>query len=195
MFSADPFVFDNQQDILVYNLIIITHLRYEHPRILLIPVCCYAPVVSSCSLSLTHWCRVTHICVGTNTNIGSDNGLSPGRHQAIIWTNAGMLLIGPLGTNFSGILIEIITLSFKKMRLKVSSAKWRPFCLGLNVLRIWVPGCAVHGACHVYSISQEICTRFCCALLCCGYAIVHNEFTLSIYLYSWGLLCWHWGNR
>ena len=28
-----------------------------------------------------------------------------------------------------------------------------------------------------YSISQEICTRFCCALLCCGYAIVHNEST------------------
>ena len=31
-----------------------------------------------------------------------------------------------------------------------------------------------------YNISQEICTRFCCALLCCGYAIVHNEFTWSI---------------
>ena len=31
--------------------------------------------------------------------------------------------------------------------------------------------------CDIYSISQEICTRFCCALLCCGYAIVHNEFT------------------
>ena len=46
-----------------------------------------------------------------------------------------------------------------------------------------------------YSISQEICTRFCCALLCCGYAIVHNEFTLSIYPYLSGLLCWHWGNR
>ena len=45
-----------------------------------------------------------------------------------------------------------------------------------------------------YSISQEICTRFCCALLYCGYAIVHNEFTLSIYPYSSGLLCWHWGN-
>ena len=42
-----------------------------------------------------------------------------------------------------------------------------------------------------YSISQEICTRFCCALLCCGYAIVHNEFTWSIYPYSSGLLCWH----
>ena len=46
-----------------------------------------------------------------------------------------------------------------------------------------------------YSISQEICTRFCCALLCCGYAIVHNEFTWSIYPYSSGLLCWQWGNR
>ena len=46
----------------------------------------------------------------------------------------------------------------------------------------------------VYSISQEICTRFCCALLCCGYAIVHNEFTWSIYPYSSGLPCWHWGN-
>ena len=46
-----------------------------------------------------------------------------------------------------------------------------------------------------YIISQEICTRFCCALLCCGYAIVHNEFTWSIYPYSSGLLCWHWGNR
>ena len=46
-----------------------------------------------------------------------------------------------------------------------------------------------------YSISQEICTRFCCVLLCCGYAIVHNKFTWSIYPYSSGLLCWHWGNR
>ena len=48
---------------------------------------------------------------------------------------------------------------------------------------------------HHYSISQEICTRFCCALLCRGYAIVHNEFTWSIYPYSSGLLCWHWDNR
>ena len=87
------------------------------------------------SRALTHWGRVTHICVGKLTNIGSDNGLSPDRRQAIIWTNAGFLLIGPLGTNFSEILIEILTFSFKKMRLKVSSAKRRPFCLGLNVLK------------------------------------------------------------
>ena len=75
-----------------------------------------------------------HICFGNVTTIGSDNGLSPGWHQTIIWTNCGILLIGTLGTNFSEILIEIQTFSFKKMRLKVSSAKWRPFCLCLNVL-------------------------------------------------------------
>ena len=45
--------------------------------------------------------RVTYICVGNLTIISSDNGLSPGRRQAIIWTHAGYLLIGPLGTNFS----------------------------------------------------------------------------------------------
>ena len=76
---------------------------------------------------LTHWGRVTHICVGKLTSIGSDNGLSPGRRQAIIWTNAGILLIGPLGTNFSEILIGIQTFSFKKTHLKMASAKWRPF--------------------------------------------------------------------
>ena len=83
---------------------------------------------------LTHWGQVTHICVGNLTIIGSDNGLSPGRRQAITWTNVGILLIGPLGTNFSEMLIEIHTFSFKKMHLKMSSGNWRPFCLGLNVL-------------------------------------------------------------
>ena len=86
------------------------------------------------TMLITHWGRVTHICVSKLTIIGSDNGLSPDRRQASIWTNAGILLIGPLGTNFSEISIEILTFSFKKMRLKVSSAKRRPFCLGLNVL-------------------------------------------------------------
>ena len=90
---------------------------------------------------LTHWGRVTLICVVKLTIIGSDNGLSPGRRQAIIWTNAGMMLIGPLGTNFIEISIGIQTFSFKKMHLKMSSAKWRPFCLGLNVLKKVSQGC------------------------------------------------------
>ena len=84
--------------------------------------------------SLTHWGRVTHICVCNLIIIGSDNGLSPDWRQAIIWTNAGIFLIGPLGTNFSEVLVEIITFSFKKMYLKVSSAKMvsilsRPQCV------------------------------------------------------------------
>ena len=67
--------------------------------------------------------------------IGSDNGLSPVRRQAIIWTNAGILLIGPLGTNVSEILIGIQTFSVKKWHLK-TSAKWRLFRLGLNELNL-----------------------------------------------------------
>ena len=49
---------------------------------------------------------MTHICVSKLTIIGSDNGLLPDQRQAIIWTNTGLLLIGPLGTNHSEILIE-----------------------------------------------------------------------------------------
>ena len=84
---------------------------------------------------LTHWSRVTHISVNKTTNIGSDYGLSPDRCQAIIWTNAGILLIGHLGKNFRGILIVIHTFSNKKMHLKMPFGKWRPFCLGLNVFK------------------------------------------------------------
>ena len=79
---------------------------------------------------------MTHICVSELAIIGSDNGLSPGRRQAIIWNNAGLLLIEPLGANFSEISIGIQTFSFKKMHLNMSSAKGRPFCLGLNVLML-----------------------------------------------------------
>ena len=86
----------------------------------------------SCLL-LTHWCRVTHICVGNPTIIGSDNGLAPGKRQAIILTNAGILLIRILGTNFSEILSEIHAFSFKKMHSKLSSRQWRQFCLDLNM--------------------------------------------------------------
>ena len=81
---------------------------------------------------------MTHICVCKLTIIGSDNGLSPGRRQAIIWANAGILLIGPLETNFSEILIVIEAFSFQKMHFKMSSGKCRPFCLGLNVLTTWL---------------------------------------------------------
>ena len=93
----------------------------------------------SCVL-LTHWGRVTHICVSDITNIGSDNGLPPGRRQAIIRTNAGILLIRPLRTNFSEKLIENHIFPFTKIHLKMSSRKWRPVCLGLIELTVYIHG-------------------------------------------------------
>ena len=47
------------------------------------------------------------MCASEVIIIGSYNSVSPGRHQANIWTNAGILLFGPLGINFNEILIEI----------------------------------------------------------------------------------------
>ena len=117
----------NQNVIILFNKTYLKNIVFKLATILSWPECV--------DFSLTHWGRVTHICVAYLTIIASDNGLSPSRRQAIIWTNARILLIRPLGTNFSEIWIEIHTFSFKKMHLKMSSAKRRPFCLGLNVLR------------------------------------------------------------
>ena len=76
---------------------------------------------------------MTHIYVNKLSIIGSDNGLSPGRRQAIIWTNAGILLIGPLGTNFNEILIEIHIISFKESAFEnvceMASILSRPQCV------------------------------------------------------------------
>ena len=74
------------------------------------------------------------VCVNKLTIIGPNNGLSPGQCQAIIWTNAGILLIRILGTNFTEIWSKIYTFSLKKMHLKILSAKWESFCLNLNLL-------------------------------------------------------------
>ena len=84
--------------------------------------------VSRCVFYLTHWGRVTHICVSKLIIID--------RRQAIICTNAGLLSIGPLRTYFSENLIKIQQFSLKKIRVKMSSAKWRPSCLGLSVLSL-----------------------------------------------------------
>ena len=81
---------------------------------------------------------MTHMCVGKLSIIGSDNCLSPDRRQAILWTNAGISLIGTLGTNVNNIFIEIHTFSFKNIHLKMSSGKCRPFCLGLNELSNYI---------------------------------------------------------
>ena len=118
------------------KLLVFTYLNYFYitslNNLLLLEIqkfMCYLHISS-----LSHWGRVMHICVGNLTIIGPDNGLSPGWRQAIIWTNSVILLIGPWGTNFSEILIGVQAFLFKKMHLKMLSAKWCPFCLGPNVL-------------------------------------------------------------
>ena len=131
---------------------------------------------------LTHW--VTHICVSKLTIIGSDNGLSPGRRQAIVWINAGILLIEPLGTNFSEIYIEIRTFSLKKMHLKVSSSKWRPFCLGPSVLT-WPQ----HKSGHV---TQAVITGTIILVPYILWQRSHSLLTIPKVLRSWyaGWMCW-----
>ena len=74
---------------------IILYNKFENHTFKLLP---YLPGANE----LTHWGRMTHIYVSKLTIIGPDNGLSPDWRQVIIWTNAGILLIGPLGTNCSG---------------------------------------------------------------------------------------------
>ena len=86
-----------------------------------------------------------HICVSRLTIIGSDNGLAPSRRQVIIWTNVRILLIGALVTNFTEILIQIYTFSFKKMHFKMSSWKCWPFCLCLNVSTLTLCQCTLAG--------------------------------------------------
>ena len=110
--------FDDSWGIIVYIYIALDYINRENQTMQLIEAewRIYASV---------HW-----------VIIGSDNGLSPFWCQAIIRTNAGILLIGNLGTNFSESLSETHTFSFKKMHLKMSSAK-RQLYLRLNVLKWW----------------------------------------------------------
>ena len=107
-----------------------------------------------------HTKNIHRSIVSKLTITDSDNGLSPDRRQAIIWTNAGLLVIGPLGANFSGMLIEIYRVSVKKHAFENVVWQWPPFCLGFHVLTrllyiigiVWFGGCCgKHNSCVVES--------------------------------------------
>ena len=66
--------------------------------------------------------------------IGSDNGLPPPTRQAVTEPMLDYCLLEP-EKQTSEFLSEIHTFSFKKMHLQMSPAKWRQFCVGLNVLK------------------------------------------------------------
>ena len=92
--------------------------------------CSYVDMVSIKMVTwsyLTHWGQVTHICISELAITSPD-----------IWTNGRILLIGPLGTTSMKFKSKFVQLSFKKMSLKMSSAKLRAFCLGLNCVN-WLP--------------------------------------------------------
>ena len=86
---------------------------------------------------LTHWGQVMHICISKLPITASGNGLPPGRRQASTWTYAHILSIRNLRTNLSEISSEILTFSFEKIHLKTSFGKWRPFRIGLNLLKVF----------------------------------------------------------
>ena len=137
--------------------------------------------------SLTHWCRVIHICIGNLTITGSDNGFALARRRAIIWTNAGILLIGPLGTKFSDILIAIHTFSFKKMHFKLSSAKWQPFRLGLDMLN---RPQITRSHPHVYnSIIEYVSTKARDTLATRAPYQVRSTLYVSLYIYIYIYIC------
>ena len=123
---------------------------------------------------LTQWGRVTHICITKLTIISSDDGLSPGRHQAI-WSIAEILLIWTLGTNFSEMISEIHTFSFKKMHFRMSSVKWQQIGFGLNELNsVWPLKFIVHA-------DQWLFTAF----LKCWIQVLDIPWEYILHLYGW----------
>ena len=101
---------------------------------------------------VSFYCREFHFTAASFIFTAASLIILP--HGLFYWTNAGILLIGHLGTHFSEILFEIYMFSFKKVHLKTSSAKWRPFCLGLNVLINWTL-CKISSLCE-----RSYCTTF-----------------------------------
>ena len=109
----------------------------------------------SYNFCLTHGDRVTHICVSKITIIGSDDGLLPG--EVTIWINV-VLSIRHLGTNVNEIVIKI-PFSYKKMNFTKLSAKWWPFCLGINVLNfidVWSCGTYCTILCYSQTFRREL---------------------------------------
>ena len=124
---------------------------------------------------------MTYICVNNLTIIGWDNGLSPDRRQTILWTNVGIFLIGPLGTHFSEIIIDIHIFSLNEMLLKMSSGKWQPSCLGLNVLNDPTNVARTRGSNWQSALSAFChciyCDQFMTTVIGCSYTSRHTDTT------------------
>ena len=107
---------------------------------------CWCHVASLGLNEITDWGRVTHICISKWTIIGSDNGFVTWSASSHYLNQCWNIINFTLKNRFQW-LIKIHIFSFKKMHLKMLSAEWHLFCLGLNVIteiltclyRIWIP--------------------------------------------------------
>ena len=104
---------------------------------------------------------MTHIWISKLTWICSEYGLLHGWHEAIVWTNALILLSGTLWTNICEILIEMYTFSLKKMHFKMLSGKWCQFCLGLKVLS-YCSSCTIKSFRYCTIYPKQLCTGMIC---------------------------------
>ena len=124
-------------------------------------------VTSNTYSILTHWGRVMYICASKLTITGTDNGKSLGQCQAIIWPNAGILLIRNLRTDISESLSEIHTFSFTQMSLNVcemAATLFQPQCVTLR------------NFCQVSNMKWGVLTK----QICLSKATMHVKFTLSL---------------
>ena len=146
---------------------------------------------------LTHWGQVVHTCVSKPTIIGRDNGLSPGRRQAIIWTNTGIMLIVSVGTNSGEILIKILTVSLKKKRFK------RVVCEVVTILTTLSVPCVhewwvfwtrlpfVSG--RMITLSSNVRRLYMCKAFL--HRLSHFSRDMPLYFASWGFLIRHIADR
>ena len=74
--------------------------------------------------------RLFRIIFQMTAIIVPDNGLSPVWRKANIWNIDGWSFIRPFGKK-----VSMYSFLLKNMNLKISSAKWWPLCLGLNVVK------------------------------------------------------------
>ena len=118
----------------VYTVISIFHPAQE----MIFFKCFYLPrYTTDYMIMLQYNTDIVH-CISKLSIICSHNGLPPGQRQAVIWTNVGILLIGPLGTNFNETLIKIHIFAFKKIHFEMLSGKWQPVLSGPQCVNIAV---------------------------------------------------------
>ena len=136
---------------------------------------------------------MTYICISKLTTIGSHNGLSLERRQANIWTNAGILLIGTLGTNFSEILIRIF---IQENAFENGVCEMASICLGLNVLillltkiaqkdKMWVSDWP-----HILQTTVQIFCHFYSFIFLFCFCIIHLQ-ALHLHMFLFFLVYFH----